>query len=326
MREFNECKAEVFRRMEKGIKERKKRRNRIVACCVPLCLCITVFSAAILPAMLPAEKGLSESDRRGQAGLPESYYNHSDGSGKGEPPEISGGVADMEPGEQDNGYNGFVHWNDKTVTSSLWEVLQSAAADDYLNIYVVMPVSVQDQDFTYKGKTLKEYSDIWDQSRELINKLEELHKVGEFLKYGEALYTTGTPTGEKWSKQLYDETVAYYGSELLNEYIVDSELLLDKIRSDTETAKKSVEAARREYTKACKEYQKSKLAAEYRKLKEQGINAGLSSTGNTLMILVTKTEFEGLKTDTAQEIIFTVEASAGSNRNDDLQIPQDETE
>ncbi len=58
MRNLDACKAEVFRRMENGIKERKRKRNRIIAVCAPLCLCMVLYSAMILPAMLPA----SESD------------------------------------------------------------------------------------------------------------------------------------------------------------------------------------------------------------------------------------------------------------------------
>lgn len=52
MREINECTAEVFRRSEKRIKERKRNRNRILALCIPLCLIVTVCSVTILPAMM----------------------------------------------------------------------------------------------------------------------------------------------------------------------------------------------------------------------------------------------------------------------------------
>ena len=55
MREINECTAEVFRRSENRIKERKRNRNRILALCIPLCLILTVWSVTILPAMLPAK-------------------------------------------------------------------------------------------------------------------------------------------------------------------------------------------------------------------------------------------------------------------------------
>lgn len=48
MRELNECKAEVFRRSEKRIKERKKKLKRILALCIPLCLAVTVLSFAVL--------------------------------------------------------------------------------------------------------------------------------------------------------------------------------------------------------------------------------------------------------------------------------------
>lgn len=53
MREINECTAEVFRRSEKRIKERRRNRNRILALCIPLCLMVTVWSVMILSAMLP---------------------------------------------------------------------------------------------------------------------------------------------------------------------------------------------------------------------------------------------------------------------------------
>ena len=56
MREINECTAEVFRRSENRIKERKRNRNRILAFCIPLCLIVTVWSIMILPAMMPASK------------------------------------------------------------------------------------------------------------------------------------------------------------------------------------------------------------------------------------------------------------------------------
>lgn len=65
MREINECTAEVFRRSEKRIKERKRNRNRILMCCIPFLICFTIFSAAILPAMMPAKKGENLSDNYG---------------------------------------------------------------------------------------------------------------------------------------------------------------------------------------------------------------------------------------------------------------------
>lgn len=44
MRSFEERKAEVFRRSENRIKERRKARSRALTVCIPLCLIITVWS------------------------------------------------------------------------------------------------------------------------------------------------------------------------------------------------------------------------------------------------------------------------------------------
>lgn len=61
MREINECTAEVFRRSEKRIKERRKKRNRILALVIPLCLIVTVFSATVLPEMMPLIRTKSDA-------------------------------------------------------------------------------------------------------------------------------------------------------------------------------------------------------------------------------------------------------------------------
>lgn len=51
MRNFEERKAEVFRRSENRIKKRKRNRNRILALLIPLCLIVTVWSVTVLPSM-----------------------------------------------------------------------------------------------------------------------------------------------------------------------------------------------------------------------------------------------------------------------------------
>ena len=67
MRSFEERKAEVFRRSENRIKERRKARSRALAVCIPLCLIITVWSVMVLPAMLPVNnKKSGATDERAE--------------------------------------------------------------------------------------------------------------------------------------------------------------------------------------------------------------------------------------------------------------------
>lgn len=55
MRDLKDCQAEVFRRSEKRIKERKARRNQMLAGCVPMVLCIAVAGIYFLPRIGPAQ-------------------------------------------------------------------------------------------------------------------------------------------------------------------------------------------------------------------------------------------------------------------------------
>ena len=61
MRNFEERKAEVFRRSEKRIKERKARRKHILMACIPLVLCITLLGAFLFPGATPEDPSFNGS-------------------------------------------------------------------------------------------------------------------------------------------------------------------------------------------------------------------------------------------------------------------------
>ena len=56
MRNFEDCKAEVFRRSEERIKERKRTRNRVMACCIPVCLLLVAGGLYIRPLLEPVDE------------------------------------------------------------------------------------------------------------------------------------------------------------------------------------------------------------------------------------------------------------------------------
>ncbi len=51
MRSIQECYEEALRRSEERIKERKKRRTRILVACIPMVLCLTVFAGFLFPGL-----------------------------------------------------------------------------------------------------------------------------------------------------------------------------------------------------------------------------------------------------------------------------------
>lgn len=125
---------------------------------------------------------------------------------------------------------GFCTWNGKMITLSLYDVLSDEKNKDCL---IAIGVSFGlDNGFVYNGKTISEYEAEADNAELLSNRLGELLKIGDELKYGESLYKTGTPDGKKWAKQLYDETVERIGKDVLSTYIVDGEFLKDKLEAD----------------------------------------------------------------------------------------------
>lgn len=55
MRNFEEIKAEILSRSEKKIKEKKRRREKVLALSIPLCIIIAVCSITILPNLMKTE-------------------------------------------------------------------------------------------------------------------------------------------------------------------------------------------------------------------------------------------------------------------------------
>ena len=86
MRNFEERKAEVFRRSEKRIKERKRNRKCILTLCLPLCLALAVWSVTILSSMLPTNNKNSMAD-----GSPEAVGGVSGNSAEFISVSVSGG-------------------------------------------------------------------------------------------------------------------------------------------------------------------------------------------------------------------------------------------
>lgn len=138
--------------------------------------------------------------------------------------------------DQSNEYpddaNAFVTWNGWSMDYSLYEVLNRADKKDFIAVIVSKNNSVDRDSFEYKGTTLAKLRAEREELNLLCAKLIDFHKEGEWLKYGELLYTTGTSDGEKWAKSLYDERVAFYGEDFIAKYIVDGEVQTDLLNED----------------------------------------------------------------------------------------------
>lgn len=95
MRDLEQAKAEVFRRSDARIKKRKAIRRNVIACCVPLVLCIGIWSVTVLPAMMPAQS----ADCAESAELYNGGGMICDEEVAGDPPEILYSSSEKEVGD-----------------------------------------------------------------------------------------------------------------------------------------------------------------------------------------------------------------------------------
>lgn len=131
-------------------------------------------------------------------------------------------------------YHGFY------LDSYLYEDLINADEEKCFDVQAY-PVQSTPTDFVYNGKSYAQYKDEYQESKKLVEKLSNLLKDGEALKYGETLCITGTPEGELWSQERYSyKTQKYYGGEMLNSYIVNGEFLKEKLEIDLAYAKEEM--------------------------------------------------------------------------------------
>ena len=183
----------------------------------------------------------------------------------------------------------FTVWHKfDSVGYRLYEALDSGDDDD---IFAILARPALDYTFTYNGKTVAEYYSDMCNERNLPEILAQLQKEGDALKYGEALYQTGTPSGEKWAQSWYEERIRYYGDAVLGKYIVNGEFLSEKLEQDIAEAK-TRNTATEAYRKALGAYLEQLAASVGGELPAEAV-----PEQNGIIMYLTKAEFSVFSPD-----------------------------
>lgn len=209
----------------------------------------------------------------------------------GEGPDSTGADASTAPeGEEgvciDAGFR-LTQWGNKAVLRGLADALEEAPAD---RVFDILAHPYIDYGFVFEGRTLAEYYSDMCEERNLPEILAQLLKEGDALKYGTALYESGTPEGEKWAQSLYEERIEFYGTGILDKYIADGEFLRGQVESDLEAAGTAKEKTR---------MYKTAFAAYYRHLIESlqiSVPADVKETDGILLHM-TAGEFRDFTAD-----------------------------
>ena len=203
--------------------------------------------------------------------------------------------------------SGFVEWNGKTITLSLYDALSDEKNKD--SLFAIGVGFIIDNNFVYNGKTLANYATEADDERLLYGKLGQLLKLGDSLKYGDALYTTGTPTGEKWAKELYDETIETIGEDIIAKYIVDGEFLVEKLEADIAQCSEN-ETCRIAYDEARNAFFQVAVDQAAKTLEEQNIKYE-KRNGTELVFFITADEFASFSLNNVSHFGLALKHSEG---------------
>lgn len=206
-----------------------------------------------------------------------------------------------------------VLWNGLHISRSLSTALSSAENSEIFAIDINTVPDASINRFVYNGKTYEEYSYERDELRNQLNKLQYLEKEGLYLKYGEALYTTGTPSGEKWAKELYEQKVAYYGAQILEKYIVDGAFSEMKVIEDITAIKNEIDDISRTLEAIRNEYSQITAEETFNYFKSKGYNVHLYPF--RVLLYISKEDFSGLNVANVKRYVFS-HASFDVSEND----------
>lgn len=187
----------------------------------------------------------------------------------------------------------WTEWHGWHLDWQLETVLSQQTDDLFIAILVSKDYQTDINQFKYNGKTVADIrAEIDDLQKQELD-LGQFQKDGEVLKYGELLYTTGTPEGEKWTKELYDNTVAQYGEDFISKYIINGVVQHEKLIEDAALCRDKVDQLYLELNEAFSAYNKSYGESIKKEFDKNGVSSVLKD--GKLIIFVKKDELAKLK-------------------------------
>ena len=194
-----------------------------------------------------------------------------------------------------------VLWNSTKVSSVLKSELTKAKSTDRFALRINVNTNISDS-YVYNGVTYEDYRSNKLELENLYYKLRNFSKKGQYLKYGKDIYLTGAPDGEIWTEEYYNYHIEYYGSELLDKYIVNSVFLEEKLLEDMSEAFnefKRIEKLLPEIEITCRETITSDIA---KILQDLGFEC--TTQYKTIYLIITKEDLAALKFDEKHRCTF----------------------
>ena len=205
-------------------------------------------------------------------------------------------------------------WKNRLVmTGDLYWIIDEDPGAVLSVMAVCRPATANVTDFSYAGKTLAEWAIAADEAQLLPEKMGQLLKQGDELKYGAALWETGTPDGIRWDRALYEDRAAFFG-DLLDRYIVDGEFLRSELEADLAALQSSGTAARDRYAQAYSAYLDTILPAAVSRMEEAGFACRRADgRADALIFSATAEQLEALPPEMLTDWYFSLAPGEGQD-------------
>lgn len=300
----------------KEIKKRQKSKRAIsaVSSCVavPVIVCLYLFSTGALSLNNSVLQNhtdvISEDKEASENGVTEN---------KSDKEAVTKSGSENKGADNIQSNDCCVFWwkNKIEMYGALYWAINENPEGRFNIVALYRPVTSDVTSFVYDGETLAELTIAAYDEEYMPLKMEELLKSGEDLKYGDALYKTGTPSGEKWDKGFYEERIAYFGEEMLSKYIVDGTFLSDRLKKDI--AGFDDYTAREKYKKAYNAYLETVLLTAENQLSENDIECERAAyMNNGLTFTASADELENLPLNDLENWYFDLVSDNLKNTSD----------
>ena len=308
MKNYDELTKDLLKRRDSYVAEQKRKRKTAMRVATSFCsICLVALigfgvwnTTEIQPPTVINNSGNSENNSAIKNNATEIPENSTTNIPENDATKIIWADSANQDNEGIKGING--NW----MSYGLHNAFEGASKTD---VFAVLARPKEDFTFQYEGKSIEEYYLAMDEEKGLPGKLRQLSKHGDALKYGEALYTTGTPNGERWTKGLYEKRVRFYGEDILNQYIIDGEFLKDKLEADIVKAENSNNA-----TLAYKEAKNAYLTDLAQTIKGE-FPTEVNAEQEALIMYMTRNTFYSFTEENISEWIFEF---ASKNGNTDV--------